>query len=268
MDILDKMPCLPVKITDKQWADKLQDGSVFMRSLYEYGSWSAIKRAQNGDAKMKSGIQGDVREGLVRRVDPKLGDDYFNCLDPSLRKVIKEAYYIDEERYQYYKVYCMYGLTYLLDKNAYQRPDEQIREFGNTAVIFLNPNEFLRRLMNGLKQQYGENINFRLDEIHYYPDNYYGPLDEFCKHESYGWQNEIRIRVALSYPDNYIFDKEGRKRKYLIQNRDPITVNIGDIRDISVQIPVDDLIHLKLPEEIQNPEFTIVEEDPSCPTLT
>ena len=30
-------------------------------------------------------------------------------------------------------------------------------------------------------------------------------------------------------------------------------VDIGDIRDISVQIPVDDLISLKLPEQIQNP---------------
>ena len=46
---MEKLPCLPVKITDKQWADKLQDGSVFMRSLYEYGSWSSIERSQAGD---------------------------------------------------------------------------------------------------------------------------------------------------------------------------------------------------------------------------
>ena len=32
---------------------------------------------------------------------------------------------------------------------------------------------------------------------------------------------------------------------------------IGDIRDISVQIPVEDLIQLKLPDPIQNPQFTL-----------
>ena len=75
---MDKMPCLPVKITDKRWADSLQDGSVFMRSLYDYGSWSVVKRSQAGDQQMKSGVQGDVGEGIVRRVDPKVGDEFFN----------------------------------------------------------------------------------------------------------------------------------------------------------------------------------------------
>jgi hypothetical protein len=37
---------LPVKIIDKQWADKLIGGSVFMLSLYEFGVW-------NLDAKIK-----------------------------------------------------------------------------------------------------------------------------------------------------------------------------------------------------------------------
>lgn len=73
MDTANKILRFPVKITDKQWADKLQDGSVFMRSLYEYGSWSAIERAKNSDTKMKDGIQGDIKEGVVRRVDPQKG---------------------------------------------------------------------------------------------------------------------------------------------------------------------------------------------------
>ena len=46
---MDKAPCLPVKITDKKWADMMQNGSIFMRSLYEYGSWSAVKRAQGAN---------------------------------------------------------------------------------------------------------------------------------------------------------------------------------------------------------------------------
>ena len=57
-----------------------------MRSLYEYGSWSAIERAKNSDTKMKDGIQGDIREGVVQRVDPQKGDDYFNLMDDWFEK--------------------------------------------------------------------------------------------------------------------------------------------------------------------------------------
>ena len=188
---MDKMPCIPIKITDKKWADSLQNGSLFMRSLYDYGSWSAIERANSGDQKMKSGIQGDVGEGIIRRVDPKIGDEFFNRFDPKVRAVMKDCCYIEQNIFQYYKVFCMYGLTYLIPDQAYEKPDERLREFGDTAVIILNPNEFLNRVIRGLARQYGDNVNFRLDEIHYYPSDYYGPLDEFCKSASFAWPNEM-----------------------------------------------------------------------------
>lgn len=258
---MDKMPCLPVKITDKRWADSLQDGSVFMRSLHDFGSWSAIERSKAGNQQMKSGVQGDVGEGIVRRVDPKVGDEFFNCLDHEIRSVMKDCFYIEQNVFQYCKVFCMYGLTYMIPEHGYQKPDERIREFGNTAVIILDPNEFLNRLLNGLTRQYDDNFNFRLDEVHYYPPDYYGQLDEFCKSASYAWQNEMRIRVALLNPKNFLIDENGRKRKALIQSVDEIIVNIGDIRDISIQISTEDLIQLKLPEQIQNPNFTLVEGD-------
>lgn len=68
-------------------------------------------------------------------------------------------------------------------------------------------------------------------------------------------------QVLLSQISIIIPPFEGRKRKQLIQNTDSIILNIGDIRDISVQIPIEDLIQLKLPEQIQNPHFTLVEEE-------
>lgn len=256
---MNQMPCIPVKITDKQWADKLQEGSVFMRSLHEYGSWSAIQRIQNSDKLMKDGVQGDVSEGIVRRVNPKVGDEFFNRFDPEIRAVMKDCMYIDEDRYQYYKVYCMYGLTYLIDEQKYEKPDSRLKEFGDTAVIILDPNEFMRRLVRGLSQQFGDNINLRLDEVHYYPPDYYGDLDEFCKLSSYAWQNEMRIRVALLDEKNTIVGADGLIRKQLIQNTDPITIEIGDISDITVQISVQDLIDLNLPDIIIDPKFTVVE---------
>ena len=252
---MDKMPCIPVKITDKKWADKLQDGSIFMRALHEYGSWSAIERAQTNADIMKSGVQGDAGEGIVRRVDPKIGDDFFNLFDPEVRAAMKDCMYIDNDHYQYYKVFCMYGLTYLLDEAKYEKPDERLEEFGDTAVVILYPDEFLKRVIKALHEKYGDNVSFRLDEVHYYPDDYYGFLDEFCKRASFAWQNEMRMRIALLDENNVIVGEDGLPRKRLVQDINPINLEIGDIRDISIQIPVHDLIMLNLPEIIANPIF-------------
>ena len=37
---------IPVKVTDREWAEKLLDGEVFMRPLYEFGAWNLKKRGQ------------------------------------------------------------------------------------------------------------------------------------------------------------------------------------------------------------------------------
>lgn len=257
---MDKAPCLPVKITDKKWADAMQRGSIFMRSLYDYGSWSAIQRAQKANQTIKNGVQGDVSEGVVRRIDPKIGDDFFNSLDPELRAAMKDCMYIDEDRFQYFKVYCMYGLTYLLNEGRYDSPDGRIKEFGDTAVIILQPNEFLRRLLLGLLMRFGEDFDLRLDEVHYYPPDYFGDLDEFCKPRSFAWQNEMRIRVALFDGNRTFTSGDGQIHKTLIRSTAPLTVEIGDLSDITVQIPVQDLIDLKLPESIRAP--FVLDDDP------
>jgi len=247
------MPCLPVKIINKEWADKLQEGSVFMRSLYDYGSWSVEKRFKENDTLIKNGVQGDIGEGIIRKVDLRIGDDFYNSFSSNLKSVTQDFYYIDQERFQFYKFYCMYGLTYMINEEKFEKPNERIREFGDTAVIIYNPNEFLSRFLYALYYEYGDNINFRLDEVFYYPKDYYGYLDEFCKSEYYSWQNEIRMRVTLLDKNNSILDDNGCERKLIIQNVNPIVINIGQIKDISIQIPIDDLINLRIPEIIKLP---------------
>lgn len=55
---------IPIKITDKQCADLLLDGLNFMRSLFGFGSWSALgaKRGSN----IGNSFRGDLREGAFR----------------------------------------------------------------------------------------------------------------------------------------------------------------------------------------------------------
>ena len=69
---------LPVKVLDKQWADKLLDGSVFMRSLYEFGKWNLDDKFKNQAKEMDNTFRGDINEGIVRVVDPQIGDPFFN----------------------------------------------------------------------------------------------------------------------------------------------------------------------------------------------
>lgn len=249
---MKKVPFLPVKIMDKKWIEKLLDGDLFMRSLHEFGSWSVMKDASNKE-KMKSGVQKDISEGTVKTVDLEVGDPFYDRLSPQFKSVVKKMYYIDQDCYQYSKLFCMYALTYLPEQRCFEKPDDRLQEFGDTALIITNPNEFLQRVLNGLLKKYGDNTNFKLDEVKYYPANYYGYLDEFCKADSYAWQNEIRMRVYLLDENNTKLDEDSNNTmKALLKNKENIIVPIGSIRDICIEIPVEKLVDMDFPEEITN----------------
>lgn len=228
-----------VKINSKQWSDKLLDGSVFMRSVHDFGTWSLTNPTKTDISGLKHGIQGDAGEGIVFRVDPQKGDDYFNRFSPKLRAMMQDQSYIDEGYIQYLKGYCMYLLEYSSVDKCFLKPDPRLQGFGDSAVIILDENTFLQRLLRKMTQLYASQFGYASSRIFYYPQGYYGPLNEFCKRESYKWQNEFRLCIK-------IYDK----RNMLVQDINPITVDIGSIRDIAVQIPVEDLIALKLPKEI------------------
>ena len=239
---------LPVKITDKQWAEKLLEGSVFMRSLSEFGAWKigTAKRAKE----MNNNFRGDILEGIMRSVDPKIGDDFFNSFDSEVRKHMMGAFYIDEN-IQYMKMYC---LTHNLNTKEFENPDKRLREFGDTAVIISNPNEFLRRIIQALVDKFGDSVIFDMKEVYYYDLlKDFGDFNIFCKAKQYEWQNELRIAIGLLDPSESIIDHDGQVRKLLVQDLTPLTLEFGSIRDIAVSIPVEDLIDLRLPVEIEVP---------------
>lgn len=228
-----------VKIYPKQWSDKLLDGSVFMRSVHDFGTWSLTNPSKTDTSGLKPGVQGDAGEGIIFRVNPQKSDDYFNRFSPTVRAMMQDQSYIDEGYIQYLKGYCMYILEYNPVEKCFIKPDSQLREFGDSAVIILNEDAFGQRLLQRLTQIYANQFEYASSKIFYYPQDYYGPLNEFCKRESYKWQNEFRVCIR-------IYDK----RNMLVRDVKPITADIGSIRDIAIQIPVEDLIALKLPEVI------------------
>jgi len=236
---------LPVKILNKQWANKLLDGSVFIRSLNDFGVWNLDAKIEGQAKEMDNSFRGDIREGLVINVDPNKGDSFFNSIfTPEIKAHIPNMWYTDENFFKYFKIYCMYCLTYNKNQKQFEQPDEKLKDFGDTAVIIYNPDAFLIRILQKLYDNYGDNIDFKINKVSYYDiSKNFGNFDIFWKEKWYEWQNEVRMAIGL-------LDGSG----ILIQDTNPLTLEIGNIKDIAVAIPIENLINLKLPSEIVIPD--------------
>jgi len=246
---------LPVKILDKQWADKLMSGSVFMRSLYEFGVWNLNAKIKGHAKETDNSFRGDVSEGLVKIIDPQTGDTFYNSFPPFLKPYIYTMTYIDEEAYKYFKIYSMYCLTYNISQKQFEQPDKRLIDFGDTAIIISDQNEFYNRILKDLYKKFGNNINLKINNINYYNIfKDFGDFNIFCKEKNYEWQKELRIAVALLNGSEIIIDENGRRLKALIKDINPLILEIGNIEDIAVTISTEDLINLKLPKDMALPD--------------
>ena len=163
--------------------------------------------------------------------------------------------YIDEVLFKYLKIYCMYCLIYNKSTKQFEYPDKRLFDFGDTAVIIYNPDEFLRRILKELNNKFGNNINFKINVVSYYDIyNDFGNFDIFWKRKNLEWQKEVRIAVGLLDGSEIRFDENGRQLKALIQDTNPLILEIGSIEDIAVAISTEDLINLTLPTEIDLPD--------------
>ena len=96
---------LPCKIVDQQWAEKLLDGEVFMRPLYEFGFWEKTNEINDPNRK-------DIMEGAVASLtNPDMVPALKN-LDPAFKSAIKNVTLIDIGDLQFFKVFCLYCLEF------------------------------------------------------------------------------------------------------------------------------------------------------------
>lgn len=246
---------LPVKILDKQWADKLMSGSIFMRSLYEFGIWNLDAKIKCQVKEIDNSFRGDSSEGLVKNINPQIGDLFYNSFPSYMKPYIYTMTYIDEGAYKYFKIYSMYCLTYNISLKQFEQPDKKLINFGDTAVIISNQNEFYYRILRELYKKFGNNINLKINNINYYNIfEDFGDFNIFWKGKNYEWQKEVRIAVALLDGSEIIIDENSRQLKALIKDTNPLILEIGNIEDIAVTISTEDLINLKLPTDIALPE--------------
>ena len=241
---------LPVKIIDKQWADKLLTGSVYMRSLHEFGAWNRDKSEST-----KNSFRGDIHEGIIENIDVKKGNPTFDLFPQELKDVITNAWHIDVNHFQFLKIYCMYCLTYDLAVKQFEKPDGRLLDFGDTSVIIYNPDEFLARAVKSLANKYGDNVYFDMGNVCYFDINkdFSSFSDVFYKTKFYDWQKELRMVVGLLNGNFQIVNEIGQPLKPLIQSTSPLELQIGNIQDIAIAIPTKALVELDIPKTIGAP---------------
>ena len=84
---------IPVKITDKKWADRFVQGEVFMRALADFGVWNRLQNIENAkinaglnnitNAEFKCADSTDTQKGILKESDVVI-------LDPPRKGVTKE----------------------------------------------------------------------------------------------------------------------------------------------------------------------------------
>ena len=116
-----------------------------------------------------------------------------------------------------------------------------MKEFGDTAVIIKDMNEFLLRLMKGI-EKIGKKVCLLMEKVEYYSfdeTKILNPL--FNKKQDHEYQNELRIAIG-----RLDLNKPTSDDKYeLCTSTEPLKVEIGDISDITIVLPIDDFCALK-----------------------
>ena len=182
------------------------------------------------------------------------------------------------------KIYCLYALEFDEETGHLIKPDNRILEFGDTAVIIHNTNEFLRRICYAMLEHFENNFWTSFQRVEYDVDfSVEQPYDEFCKSLSYAYQNEFRIALDLAQgkfnPEQLkdvtdfaklTFSEKIEEDTNPDSLADSIALNIGNIRDISISVSSSDLLKddFNFPAGLVSPRTILPMRVPRKPTPT
>jgi TPR repeat protein len=268
-----------VKITDEQWADKFMNGDIFMRCIEDFGIGKLFSQST-----IMNESRGDIHEGLnasfAKEKTPFIYTPNNNDRVSEDGANIDEAWGVFDSCLQRRKIFCLYSLDCDAKNGWFSVPDSRLKDFGDTAVVILDSNEFLRRVTNRFLEKYGSAFWASYKRVSYNIDfSKNRAYSEFNKTNSYSWQREFRISLDLS---------EGRIAPKTLESMtdfakftfpgtieidmtpdsivDSLVINIGNIRDICLKIPVDEFID-RIDKLIDNkylpPEKVITMDVPS-----
>lgn len=234
---------IPVKITEKKYADKFIQGEIFMRALHEFGSWGDISKK---DEVVKNSYRGDLYSGVTAVFASPNDCCYFARL--AKEKNIDNCCLIDESDIQYFKILSLYCWEFDDKMQRFIPPDYRMAKFGDTAVVITDFCEFLDRYAKALFKMYPKLISMldRVKVFDFSRTQWLNPL--FCKHESQAYQNELRIAFGALEYNPFIVGVEPEEANSIILNYDPVTLQLGNLQDITVEMPIGAFMIGYLPE--------------------
>lgn len=250
---------IPVKVTNKKWADRLLDGEVFMRPLYEFGSWNTCK-----DESVDNQFRGDIHEGTAAVYGDIKQFPGIECFPEDFRSIVKQASLIDDGEIQFFKIFSLYRLVYDPVMDFFINPDARMKQFGDTAVIIRDYNEFIERFGKALFAKY-EKVISMISPVDFFGIQDTKKIDPlFSKAKTYAYQNELRMAFCELEHNRFSIGPDADTRLTIVPDLVPVTLNIGEIRDIAIALPIEDFLELKFPDDIRL-RFPM-SEDPNAPT--
>lgn len=224
-----------------------------MRPLSAFGD--LLKRDPGCD----NDFRGDLLEGTSHSYSHRKQSAFFNdIVDESSNNL--EGMGQISEYYLQMRIFSLYCLEYNQEEGAFFEPSKKLMKFGDTAVIIVDPIRLLRQFADALLREYNDTFWFAAKRVEYVINlTELNEYDEFSKQTSYSWQNEFRIALDLSEGQadeqawenmsdfcRIMFLNQGGKVD-LAAKREPVIVQIGDIREACISIPTRDLVCQNLP---------------------
>jgi len=213
-----------VKILNKEYAQKFRNGEMFMRTIREFGK---IEEQINNE-------RSDAWEGVLQPLTEK--------------RKMGGLGRVSELR----KIFCMYSLDIDVERGCHSQVSERVKEFGNTAIVITDVNEFLKRYVRACKERYGEGHFVRYDRVRYEADLYdWDRYHEFMKRVRYSNQREFRLvldvsngKLPLSMKTDWLLSQGCAfdDKQHEDFEAKSILLDVGGIQGISIEISIDEFI--------------------------
>ena len=215
-----------------------------MRALHEFGSWGDI--SEKDDA-VRNNYRGDLYSGVTAVFASANECNYFTKIADEKKISINNCCLIDESDIQYYKILSLY--CHELDEatQRFKPPDPRMRNFGDTAVLITDFCEFIERFAKALFEKFPKLVSMidRVETFDFSQTRWLNPL--FCKHESQGYQKELRIAFGELEKNIFAIGPGADEAYSMIWNYEPVILQLGDLSDITVEMPIEDFMNGYLP---------------------
>jgi hypothetical protein len=221
-----------------------------MRPLSAFWNFPYFNR-ENPDKSVQNSFRGDNMESITESFSEgniPADNNFFNETGLKFKNAAQQDLLLSQNM-----IYCMSILEFDRAENKFILPDKRIADFGNTAVIIYDCNEFLKRVTAAKILKCGYSSWISLKKVKYNFDiEKNQSYNEFCKGSDYAWQNEFRISIDVSrgklnknnWEQTTDFAKLTSGIGYNPDIPEQLSLHI-DMSNICVSMPVSEFLGLK-----------------------